>query len=68
MNSNLRSYLAKYAAQSTDVEAIKRDAWRNDGHLVLMNEQIAQLTLPERRAIEQIATRQYGLKTIKGAQ
>ncbi len=66
MNSRLRSCLARYVADSMDMDKVKQDAWRNDGHLVLMHDQIEQLTLPERRAIEQIATRQYGLKTLKG--
>jgi hypothetical protein len=62
----IRSYLAKYQANHLDTHQIKRDAWQKEGHLVLMAEQIASLTPDERRALEQIATRQYGHKTMKG--
>ena len=62
----IRSYLAKYQAKSIDAEKIKQEAWQHQGHLVLMAEQIARLTADERRALEQIATRHYGNKVLKG--
>lgn len=67
MNSGqLRSYLASRVASSMDCERVKREAWRNNGDLVLMQDQIAGLAQDERSTIEKIATRQYGNKTLKG--
>jgi hypothetical protein len=46
---------------------IKRDAWLLTGHLSLNDQQIStELTLQEQRIIEQIGTRIYGIKQIKG--
>lgn len=67
MNSSgqLRSYLGSRAASSMDCERVKREAWRSEGDVVLMHNQIAALPLADRQVIEQIASRVYGVKIIK---
>ena len=65
-NGQLRSYLASRVVESMDCERVKREAWRTDGDLVLMHDQIAALPLSDRQMLERIASRQYGVKTLKG--
>lgn len=65
-SGQLRSYLASRVSSDMDCDRVKRSAWRSDGNLVLMHDQISALSLDERRFIEQIATRVYGLKLVKG--
>jgi hypothetical protein len=45
---------------------IKRNAWQHDGDFVLMKEQIAMLSSADRKTIEQIATKVYGNRVLKG--
>lgn len=46
---------------------IKQHAWQQQGNLLLNAQQIStDLSLQERRLIEQIGTRIYGNKTLKG--
>lgn len=47
-------------------QRIKRMAWQHDGDFVLMSEQMAMLSSADRRTIEQIATKIYGNRTVKG--
>lgn len=65
-SGQLKSYLGRQAASDMDCERVKREAWRADGDLVLMHDQIAALPLADRNAIAQIAMRVYGVKIIKG--
>lgn len=65
-SGQLKSYLGRQAASEMDCERVKREAWRDNGNLVLMADQVAELPLADRRLIEQIATRAYGMKTLKG--
>lgn len=65
-SGQLRSYLASRVVEGMDCERVKREAWCNNGDLVLMQDQIAGLSLDERCVLEKIATRQYGRTVLKG--
>ena len=65
-SGQLRSYLAGKVSASMDCDRVKREAWRDDGNLVMMHDQIAALPLSDRQTLERIASRQYGVKTLKG--
>lgn len=47
-------------------QRIKRMAWQIDGDFVLMKDQMAMLSSADRKTIEQIATKIYGNRTVKG--
>ena len=49
-----------------DVEAEKRDGWRRHGILVVA-EQDARLTWPERELVKQLGSRLYGRRAPGGA-
>ena len=54
-----RSPLARLQPQTTDVETIKREGWREQGILVISTED-QRLDWMERQLLKQIAERLYG--------
>jgi hypothetical protein len=65
-----RSAECRLSASLTKAEdkalRVKRMAWVVDGDFVLMKEQMAMLSANDRRTIEQIATKIYGNRIVKG--
>jgi hypothetical protein len=55
----LRSHLGRHQPKSVDPEAEKRSGWRRHGILVLA-EQDARLSWPERELIRQLGVKLYG--------
>ena len=58
-----RSPLARLQPQSTDVEAIKREGWREQGILVISTED-QRLDWMKRQLLKQIAERLYGRREV----
>lgn len=70
MSIKANSAECKLSASLTKAEdkaqIVKRNAWQYDGDFVLMKEQMAMLSSADRRTIEQIATKIYGNRVLKG--
>ena len=54
-----QSYLGRYVRKPIDVEAEKREGWRQHGVLVV-REDDRRLTWPERELIKQLGAKLYG--------
>jgi hypothetical protein len=59
--TELRSYLGRHQAERIDPEMEKRLGWREHGILVIAEED-ARLTWPERELIRQLGEKLYGLR------
>lgn len=59
--SEPRSYLGRYQPKQIDVEAEKRDGWR-DHRILVVKADDARLSWPERELIEQLGAKLYGSK------
>ena len=58
----LRSHLGRYQATPIDREAEKRAGWRTHGILVVA-QQDARLTWPERELVRQLGAKLYGRRS-----
>ena len=58
-----RCPLARLQPQSIDVEAVKREGWRDQGILVISTED-QRLDWMERQLLKQIAERLYGRREV----
>ena len=59
----LRSHLGRHEPKRIDPEAQKRTGWRRHGILVVA-EQDARLSWPERELIRQLGARRYGRRRV----